>query len=215
MIAHLVELHIKLCCLAQSHVDFLDFADLAADVIMDKFQAVLHIMFGEEVESFKEFRRGEAELAAVAARFFPLARAGACQLDAHTQIRRDFQAFRYLGGGLQLVEFLDDDDDLAAHLLGEQGQFDELLVLVAVAHDERVRIRAECQDGVEFGLGASLQADVAFLAVADDFLDHRAHLVHLDGHHDEVLSVELVFLGRLLEAGVNLVDAVVKNVGET
>ena len=99
--------------------------------------------------------------------------------------------------------------------MGKQGEFDELLVLVAVADDERVGVGAEGDDGMKFRLRASFQADVAFLAVAHDFFDHGAHLVHLDGHHHEVLAVELIFLGRLLEAGVDLVDTVVQDVGET
>ena len=39
MVAHLVELHIELCRLTQGHVDFLDFADLAADVVVDELEA--------------------------------------------------------------------------------------------------------------------------------------------------------------------------------
>ena len=68
---------------------------------------------------------------------------------------------------------------------------------------------------MEFGLGAGFQTDVALFAVADNLFDHGAHLVHLDGHYHEVLAVELIFLGCLLETGIDFVDAVVEDVGET
>ena len=119
MVAHLVELHIELCRLFQGHVDFLDLADLAANMVMHEFQTVLHVVFIKEVEGFEELRGGKAELAAVTARFFPLARAGAGQFDAHAEVGGHFQSAGDFGGGFQLIEFLDDDDDFAAHLLGK------------------------------------------------------------------------------------------------
>ena len=215
MVAHLVELHIELCRLTQGHVDFLDFADLAADVVVDEFEAVLHVVFLKEVEGFEQFGRGEAELAAVATRFLPFACARAGQLDAHAEVGRDLQATGDFCCRLQFVQLLADDDDLTAHLLGEQGELDELLVLVTIANDERVGVGAEGDDGVKLGLGAGFQTDVALLAVADDLFDHGAHLVHLDGHHHEVLALEFVFLGSFLKTRVDFVDAVVEDVGET
>ena len=65
---------------------------------------------------------------------FACARAG--QLDAYTQVGRDLQATGNLCRNLQLIEFLDDDDDLTAHLLGKQGELDEFLVLITIADDE-------------------------------------------------------------------------------
>ena len=99
--------------------------------------------------------------------------------------------------------------------MGKQGELDEFLVLITIADDERVGVGAKGDDGVELGFGAGLQANVALLTVADNLFDHGAHLVHLDGHHHEVLAMELVFFGGLLEAGVDFVDAVVQDVGET
>ena len=53
MVAHLVKLHVELCRLTQGHVDFLDFADLAADVVVDELEAVLHVVLLKEIEGFE------------------------------------------------------------------------------------------------------------------------------------------------------------------
>ena len=53
MVAHLVKLHVELCRFAQCHVDFLDFADLATDVVVDELQAVLHVVVVKEIQGFQ------------------------------------------------------------------------------------------------------------------------------------------------------------------
>ena len=57
-----------------------------------------------------------------------------------------------LGDEIQLVKFLHDDEDTLAHLLGEQGQFDIALVLVAIADDDRITLALDGDNGVELGL---------------------------------------------------------------
>ena len=118
----------------------------------------------------------------------------------------------------QLAELLDDNKDASSHLLGQQCQFDVSFVLVSVADDDGIGVQVSHvagEHGMQFGLTACFQADVELLAVSDDFLHHLPHLVHLDGINDEIGALVLIFLGRLLEAAGNLVDAVVQDVGET
>ena len=50
--------------------------------------------------------------------------------------------------------------------------------------------------------------------MGDDLLDHRLHLVHLDGVDHVVLSLVVVLVGCLLEAAPRLFDSVVEDVGE-
>ena len=119
-----------------------------------------------------------------------------------------------LGDDLQFVELFDDDEDAFAHLLGQQRQFNIALVLVSVAHDERVALALYGDDGMQFGLRSGLQSEVELASVADDLFHHRLHLVHLDGVDDEVLPLVVVFLLGLLKATGRLLDAVVEDVGE-
>ena len=67
---------------------------------------------------------------------------------------------------------------------------------------------------MQFGFRAGLKAYVVFLAVAYNFFDHGTHLVDFDGEDNVVLAFELVFVSRRLETCVNLVYAVVDDVGE-
>ena len=68
---------------------------------------------------------------------------------------------------------------------------------------------------MEFRLRASLQSEVEFLAVRDNLLNDRLHLVHLNRIDDKVLSlVSILFLCLLKTAGC-LLDAVVEDVWET
>ena len=117
-----------------------------------------------------------------------------------------------------LGRMCDNDKDAAAHLLCQQGQLDVALVLVSVADDDGVGVQVghvAGQHGVQLGLAAGFKADVELLAMADDFFHHLPHLVHLDGIDDEIGPLVLIFLGRLLKAAGNLVDAVIQDVGET
>ena len=216
--AQLGELHIELCRLAQGVLDAAYFGDLAADVEVDQFEAVFQLVLAQVVDGAEQFARVQTELAAVAAALFPLAAAAARQLDAEADVGTDVQALCHTVDEFQLAEFLDDDKDAPSHLLGEQCQFDIALVLVTVADDDGIGVQVghvAGEHGMQFGLTASLQADVELLAVSDNLLDDLSHLVHLDGIDDEVAALVLVFLGSLLETTGNLIDAVIQNVGET
>ena len=182
---------------------------------MDQLEAVGHLGSFEEIESVEQFAGVEAELAAVAAALFPLAAARAGQLDADADVGANLQPFRNVGDEFQFIHLLDHEEDAASHLLGQQGQLDVVFVLVAVADDERVFVGIDGQHCVELGFRTGLQTDVEFLAVAHDLLDHRSHLVHLDGIDDKVLGRVAILVGRLFEAFRDFLDTVVENIGET
>ena len=112
----------------------------------------------------------------------------------------------FLGGSgddFQFVELLHHNEDALAHLLGKQCQLYVVLVLVAVADDERVAVHIDRQHRMEFWLRPCLQTEVELLAMLDDLLHHRTDLVHLDRIDDEVLGIVTIFLGVTVGAGVS------------
>ncbi len=68
---------------------------------------------------------------------------------------------------------------------------------------------------VEFRLGASFKTYVIFIAVTDNFLYHRAHLVHLDRVYDEVFAGVFILFGSFVETIGYFPDSVVKYVGKS
>ena len=200
--------------LAEGAGDEADFGDLATDVEVDEFHAVAQTHRFEAVESFEEFGTVEPELRSIAAGRFPFACGAGSELDADAQIGAHAHLFGRAGNDVQFGELLDDEKDAFAHLLRQEGEFDEVLVLMAVADDERFGVHVGGQDRVEFGLRAAFETEVVLLAVGDDFLHHRAHLIDLDGIDDEVLALVFVFLLGTLKAGRGFLNAVVEDVGE-
>ena len=81
--------------------------------------------------------------------------------------------------------------------------------------DETIAVHIGGKDGMKFGLGTSLKSQIVALAMTDNLLDNRAHLVDLHREDDEMFALVLVLLACLPEALVSLLDAVVKDVGET
>ena len=51
--------------------------------------------------------------------------------------------------------------------------------------------------------------------MGDNFLYHGAHLVHLDGIDNEVLTFVVIFLFSLFKTSRSLLDAIVQDVGKT
>ena len=192
-----------------------DACHLASYVEVYQAQAVLYVIFLENLKRLEQFARCEAELACIAAALFPLAAALRGKLDADAYVGAHAKALANLCNPLQLVELLHHKENAAAHLLCQQGKLNVAVVLVAVADYERVAVGVHCNHGVKLGLRAGLKANVVALSVACDFLYHRAHLVHLDGVDYEILALVVVLLCRNLETARNLLYAVVKNVGET
>ena len=112
------------------------------------------------------------------------------------------------------MQFLDDQENALSHLLCQQGQFDEVLVLVSVADDEAVGVHVGGQHGVKFGFGTRFQSQVVAFAVANNLLHDRAHLVDLHGVDNEVVSLVVVLFFCLDKALGRLLDAVVEDIGK-
>ena len=85
---------------------------------------------------------------------------------------------------------------------------------MTIADDETVAVHIGSKDRMKFGLGTRFKSQIVALAVTDNLLDDRAHLVDLHREDDEMLPLVVVFLACLAEALVCLLDAVVKDVGE-
>ena len=189
--------------------------DLTADVEVYELEAVAHLLLLKEIEGLEQFAAGEAELTAVASAFFPLATARGGQLDADADVGLHVQLACQLGDEFQLVELLHHEEDALAHLLCQQGQLYEALVLIAVADDEGIGIHVGGYHRMKLRLGTSLQAKVVFLAVADDLFHHGAHLIHFNRIDDEVLGLVFILFCSLAEAGGDLFDTTVQDVWET
>ena len=156
----------------------------------------------------------EAELRAVAARGFPAAGAARRQARPHADARPDLGL---LGDALdepQLGRLLDHQDDRAAELRGQERGLDVLLVLVAVADDERLLVLEQRHDRQELGLRARLEAEVVGPAVLDDPLDQVALLVDLDRIDAAVAPLVAVLLDGARERFVELDDPRLEDVRE-
>ena len=86
---------------------------------------------------------------------------------------------------------------------------------MAVADDKAVRVHVGGEYSVQLGFGAGFKTKVIFLAVADNFFDHGAHLVDLDGVDYKVFGFVVILFGCLVEAVRGLFDTVIQYVGET
>ena len=210
-----MKLHKELRRLAQGVLDTAYLGNLAADVEVNQLEAILQLLAFQEVECFEQFATGQAELAGVSAALFPLAAAARGQLDTNADVGAHTQLLGHLGDKVQFVEFLHHQEDAFAHLLRQQGHFDEALVLVAVAHHERVGVGIDANYGMQFWLRTRFKAQVKLLAVGNHLLHHGSHLVHLDGVDNEVLSLVAILGSSLFEAARHFFDAVVEDVGES
>ena len=96
-------------------------------------------------------------------------------------------SLRSADGLLQLLEFLDHDDDRLAELAAEQGDADESAVLVAVADDQALGVLVHRERGDQFRFAARFESEMKFLAGIDDLFDHLAQLVDLDRENAAVM----------------------------
>ena len=214
-IAHLMQLHIEHARLAQRILNAAYLRDLATDVEMDEFQALLHAILLNILQRRQQFARRQAKLAGIAAAFLPFARTRGSQLDADAYVRAHTQLLRNARDDFQFVELLHHNEDALAHLLSQQCQLYVVLVFIAIADDERIAVHVHCQHSMQFRFRTSLQPQIELLTVLHHLLHHRADLVHLDGVDDKILPIIAILIRRLLEAGGSLLDAVVDDVGET
>ena len=119
-----------------------------------------------------------------------------------------------VGDELELGELLDHDDDLAPQLRGHQRGLDVLLVLVAVADDERLLVVQERHHRQQLGLGAGLEAVVVGPAELDDLLHHVAVLVDLDRVDAAVVALVAELGDGPPEGLVQLDHPALEDVGE-
>ena len=128
-----------------------DACHLASYVEVYQAQAILDVVFVENLKRLEQFTGCKTELACIAAALFPTSAALAREFDADTYVRTHTKALAYFRDALQLVEFLHHKKYVTAHLLSKQGKLNVTVVLVAVAYDERVIIGVHGNDRMEFG----------------------------------------------------------------
>ncbi len=212
--AQLADLDVEAPRLAQRVLDRADGGDLAAQVKVQQLETSEQVVRAQKIDRLDDLARRQAELGPVAARRLPAPRALGRQLDADADARAHPDLLGGLGDQRQLGELLDDDQHRASQLRRHQRGLDVLLVLVAVADDQRVLVVEHGHDGQQLGLGAGLQAVVVGAPELADLLDHVAVLVDLD----RVDALELALVAVLGDGGlerlVQLDDPALEHVGE-
>ncbi len=168
----------------------------------------------QEVDRLDHLARRQAELRAVAARRLPAPRALGRQLDADADARPHAHLLRRLGDERQLGELLDDDQHRAPQLRRHERGLDVLLVLVAVADDQRFFVVEHAHDRQQLRLRPGLEPVVVRPAELDDLLDDVAVLVDLDRVDALVLALVAVLGDGAAEGFVQLDDAALEDVGE-
>src|SRR5262249_23028159 len=136
--AELVHLDEQAARLAQRVLDRLDRADLRAEVEVEQLERLDLAPRLQLLDRLDHLARRPAELREVAARLLPAAGAARRQARAHAEARLDVHPLRHAVDLIELARLLDDEHDHLAHLRREQRGLDVLLVLVAVADDERL-----------------------------------------------------------------------------
>ncbi len=181
---------------------------------MQQLEAVEQVVRAQEVDRLDHLARRQAELRAIAARGLPAPRPLGRQLDPDADARPHAHLLGGLGDERQLGELLDHDEDRAPELRGHERGLDVLLVLVAVADDERVLVVEHRHDREQLRLRAGLEAVVVGAAELDDLLDHVAVLVDLDRVDALVLPLVAVLGDGAPEGLVELDDAALEHVRE-
>ena len=182
---------------------------------MDQLQTVLHVFFHQIIERLQQFAGRKAELAGIASGILPFATSRRSQLDTNAKIGFDPQSLRHLGYQLQLVHFFYYEENALSHLLSQQGKLYVTLVLISITDNQRIRVHIGGNHRMQLRFGACFQSQVELLPMTDNLLDHRAHLIDLNGVDDKILRLVAIFLRRLLETAGNLFNPVVKNIGKT
>ena len=68
---------------------------------------------------------------------------------------------------------------------------------------------------MKFRLRPGFQPEIEFLSMADNLLNHRAHLINLNRIDDKVLRFIAVFLSGLSKTRRSLLNPIVQNIGKT
>ena len=213
--ALLHEAHIHTRGLGHRLADRADVRDLRTLVVMKHAQAIEHALVTQMIHHLHELRDVQAENARITAAAAPVACALRAQAEADAQRRPHAHFFAALKDELQLRRHLQHQNHLQAHLLRIQRQIDELLVLVAIAHDVGLRVVHVGQRRDELWLAASFEAIVILPAVAGDLLDHLLLLVHLDRVNTAVNALILRLGDRGGKTLVQFVDATAQQIAKT
>src|SRR5688500_15243813 len=156
----------------------------------------------------------EPELRLFAATLLPTPETAGRELDANARRRLHLQLVRDLQQNVDLAQLFDDHEHLMAELLSHEGEAHELLVLVAVAHDEMIRVLCQPQHRLQLGLTAALESDAVLRAELHDLFDDVALLVHLDRIHGGVAALVAELLARMRKAIGQRVQAGAQDVRE-
>ena len=188
-------------------LDLPDVGDLAAQVEMQKLEAILHPGRFQLFQRAQRFGHGQPELRAVPARRFPAPRAAAGQLDPQPDGRPHAYALGMLQDQVELGVFFDHRNDPPADLRGQHHHLDVLVVLEAVADDRRVVV-GDGQHRQQLRLRAGLQAELERAPVFENFLHHLPLLVHLDRIHAAVIALVVVLGDGVLKRLVHFAQPV-------
>ena len=209
---HLVQLRVKPRGFLHRLLDRENVRHLRADVEMQQLQAMAEVLRLEHFGGGQNLRRAQAELGVFPAALGPAPRAFGEQPRANAEQRLDAELLGDVDDLPELLEFLDHHDDFLAQLDAEHGHLDELGVLVAVANDQAAHLALQRQSGEQFRLAAHLEAEIERLARVEDFLDHFAKLVDLDGKHAAVFALVIELGDGTAEREVDGLDAVPQDV---
>jgi hypothetical protein len=211
---HAVEVDVDPARLAQRLLDGADRGDLAAEMEVQELEARQHVLLAQVGDGVEEVLAGEAELRAVAGGGLPVPGALGRQPAADADARLDTGLLGDVADQRQLRGLLDDQDHRPAEARGEQRHLDVLLVLVAVADDQRVGVLEHRHHRQQLRLRAHLEAEVEGLAVLHQVLDDEALLVDLDRIDAAVDALVAVLADGVLEGLVELDDARLEDLGE-
>jgi hypothetical protein len=181
---------------------------------VDHLQGVELPQGSQAPDGVDELRGREAELRLVAPRRLPLPGALGVQLEADAHDGLDAHLGRHPQDALELARLLERDHHVLAELPAPEGEPDEVVVLEAVAADQRVRVGVLDQDERQLGLAAGLEAGGVTGAVLGDRLDDHAALVHLDRVHALVARLVARLPDRRVERLVDAVEPVLDDLRE-
>ena len=181
---------------------------------MEEAEAVEHLLFLQMVDELHELCGVQAEDAAVAAGFGPLAAGARGELHADADHGLDLELAAAFDDHVELAGHLDDEDAPVSEHGGEQREVDELLVLVAIADHARLRVVERAERGDQLRLAAGFETVVELPAVAGDVLHDLLLLIDLDREDALVLAFVFGLFDGLAEARVELVDARFQDVAD-
>ena len=198
--------------------DIADVGDLRAEVEVQQLQRVQHVFFLQTLNHFENLRGRQTELGLLATACLPLALALERQTGTQTQTRGNAKLLGLIQHHLQLGHFLEHDVNAVTQLLTDKGKTDVFFVFVTVTYDHRAGLLRHGEYRHQLRLTAGFQTQLrhgfAYLA-CQDFFHHGLLLVHLDGVHQQVVCLIVVFLNGLIEHLAQVIHPVVQNLWET